>query len=402
MNTQHAPLRVRKAVLARLIVSEAVDPVLTSGTASDDVYVVAEEVLQSVNAATRSEIEAPLDNPLDTFVQAVIDEAARRIDGNQRLRGDQSLPRAAAAMRARAANLCCTTCAGNEPPCDGKMARDSAIVSRSGQCIESFRSLFVLAVEIVQIYYAQLFGQQSLADWPAVSFSTNHNAPGVKAHPFQSPAQISGATRRSAHAAEVELIFCPADFSWAAYLAAAYVLVHEALHVTEGIRSETRGPAKQEDPFVEGWMDWIAFQIFDRTVRGRGPATALAPRYTFAEGHREKSAQLHAARFDADTSSDKTLSYRLLSGKRAAERFYVFCRRVLAKDDACQVFLKVSFLLNTRGDDINTHRRIVARINKELPATNGRLRQPLSEAGRQLRELFLNGLVDDVVTWLLT
>ena len=402
MSTQHAPLRVRKAVLARLIVGEAVDPVLTSGTASDDVYVVAEEVLRSVNAATLSEIDAPLDDPLDTFVQGVIDEAARRIDGNKRLHGDENLPRAAAAMRARAASLCCATCAGHERPCNGETARDSAIVSRAGQCIESFRSLFMLGLEIVRIYYAQIFGQQSLASWPKVSFLTNHNAPGVKAHPFQSPAQISGATRRTDDAAEVELIFCPADFSWAGYLAAAYVLVHEALHVTEGIHSSIRVPAKQEDPFVEGWMDWIAFQIFDVTMRRRGPAAALASQFTYAEGHREKSSQLHAARFDADTSSDKTLSYRLLSGKRGAEQFYVFCRRVLSKESANRMFLEVSFLLNARGDDINTHRGIMARIGKELPAANGRLRQPLSEAGRELRELLLNGLVNDVVRWLLS
>lgn len=402
MTLQHAPLRVRKAVLARLIVHEAIEPILGRGPTNDDVFLVADEVIQAVYGATKSEIDSPLAEPLDVFIQSLIGKAAQSIEEHRRLAGNHTLEPAVKSMRQRAAGLSCASCTGGEPACDGNTARDATMVERAGHCIEPFRSLFVLAEELVRAHYAYALGPQVLNQWPRTSFVTDFNAPGLKAHPFQSPAQIFGAARRTGDAATIELIFSPQDFNWAGYLAAAYVLVHEAVHVMEGIEtSAMRMPASPEDPFVEGWMDWIAFQMFDRTARGRGPARHLAPRYVHATAHRERSRELHSSRFDAETSTNKMLSYRLLAGKRAAEQFYDFCRRSVSRNEACRLFLEISFRFNARALDLNANRRVTARVSEQLPLPNIPLHSPISTPARRLRELLRKGDATGAVEWLL-
>lgn len=399
---KHAPLSVRKTILARLIVHEALDPVLSQGV-GDVAYAVAEEAITAVLSATELELAAPLaKQQLDVFVQELVDQIADKIEVNKHLAGDLTLQPAASTMRLDAASVCCVTCAGGENPCDGvSFSRDDALVDAAGPCIEPFRILFSLAVSIVRKSFEFALGADILAKWPRTQFGTAH-VPGERAHPFSASAQVTGATSRSTDGATIELIFCPAKFALSAYLAAGYVLVHEALHVMQGIESpQSAIPAKnEEDPFFEGWMDWIAFQLFSFVTLGRGEAKPLSPFLKYPAAQRDRSLELHESRYNVETSQKKRLSYRLLSGKRAAETLFHFIRQCLPKKQSQRFFLAISFRISMM--ELSSARRInvIARVNDDLPpvGADDRWNESAMALGRAIRSRD----VEAAVSWLLS
>lgn len=392
-------------MLARLIVHDAIDSVLAAGGHDDGVvHVVATEVIDAVHGATRSEIEASTPSePLDTFVQNVVATAANQITQSKRFRGENTLLPAAVAMRERAATVSCATCAGDETPCDGVNAsRDIAIVARSGACIKPFREMFETAIDIVRAHYVFALGLPVLEKWPQkTTFMTFFPAGDKDVHAYASSTQIAGAADRDGADALIELRFCPAKFTGAAYLAAGYVLVHEALHLMEGIDAGGKRKAgRDEDPFVEGWMDWIAFRIFEDTLSDQGVAGGPRLRIPNAAAQIERGRELHLSRYNTDKSSSKSLAYRLLSGKRAAERLHNFCRRHLDPGEAWRLFLAISFLLNAKDLRIHAHRKLVERVlEKVLPG--GPLRKEADADGKALSRLIEANDEVGVVTWLL-
>ena len=399
---KHATLSVRKTVLARLIVHEALDPVLSQGV-GEAAYAVAEEAINAVLNATELELAAPLaQQQLDMFVQELVGEIAGKIEVNKHLAGDPTLHPAASTMRIDAASVCCATCARGEKPCDSvSTSRDDALVDAAGPCIEPFRVLFNLAVRIVRMSLEFALGPEILAQWPRTQFGTAH-VPGEKAHPFSASAQVAGATSRSADVATIELIFCPAKFALSAYLAAGYVLVHEALHVMQAIDSpQTSIPAKnEEDPFFEGWMDWIAFQLFSFVTLGRREAKPLSPFLKYPAAQRERSLELHESRYNAETSQKKWLSYRLLSGKRAAETLFHFIRRYLLREQSQQLFLAISFRISMKELSLARRINLIARVNDDLPPVGAdeKLNDSAMALGRSIRARD----VEAAISWLLS
>jgi hypothetical protein len=391
---------VRKAILARLIVHEALDPVLSRGV-GQMAYVVAEEAMDGVRTATKAELAAPLAERLDDFVQQLVGGTADAIAGNKRLAGDATLDPAVAAMRLQAASISCATCAAGAKPCDGvNSSRDDALVEGAGPCIEPFRVLFRLAVDIARMAFEFALDATILVNWPRTQFGTAI-VPGKKAHPFGASAQVAGATVRSNNQATIELIFSPSEFTWSAYLAAGYVLVHEALHLMEAIdSSRTSIPTRnEEDPFLEGWMDSIAFQLFSFTTRGRGAAKLLVHFLRYPAAQRDRSRELHESRFNVETSANKALSYRLLSGKRAAETLFSFIRRHLPRDESQKIFLTISFRVHMQELTFARHVNLVARVNDDLPPAGGT--EELKESARELGRAIRSGDVGMAVSWLL-
>jgi hypothetical protein len=391
---------VRKAILARLIVHEALDPVLSRG-GEQAAYLVAEEAIDAVRTATRLELAAPLAERLDDFVQGLVGGTADKIVGNKRLVGDATLDPAVTAMRLQAASISCVTCAAGATPCDGgSSSHDDALVESAGLCIEPFRVLFQLAVDIVRTSFEFALGAEILKKWPRTRFGTGYVS-GKKAHVFGASAQVTGATLRSNDQTTIELIFCPAEFTWSAYLAAGYVLVHEALHVMEAIdSSRTSIPTKnEEDPFLEGWMDWIAFQLFSFTTLGRGVAKPLARFLRYPSAQRERSRELHESRFNAETSGKKALSYRLLSGKRAAETLFNFIRQHLPREQSQKLFLAISFRIDMQELSLARHVKLVARVNDDLPPAGAS--EVLNESARELGRAIRSDDIEMAISWLL-
>jgi hypothetical protein len=383
------PLHIRKALVARMMAYEEIEPRLAG--CGDREVALARETTDLVDAQTKTELRAPNNSePLDEFVRRVITKGVDVQSESEVLRS------ATNPLVHRANSLSCTACANPDRPCDGR--KDDVILDRSGDCIIQLRRMVAMALRIARAYYEYACGMAAI-QWPEVRFATYHMT--ETPHPYATPVAVSGRTDFEPHIT-VAIVFHPEGFNWPSYLAIPYILLHEGLHILEAVESKgKRLPADDEDPFVEGWIDWIAFRALEEAAVGRGPGAAAATDLANAAEVVYRGRLLHDARGDEVTSRRPHISRRIREGHKAAMRMADLCERYIKPDEEpWRFFLAVSFTLNMKALTLNEHRLLVSRVNRAMPARSELTPPRFVDETLEFRRFFETKDVPGLVGWL--
>jgi hypothetical protein len=263
----HIPLAHRKGLCARLLFFDAAYPdrlkFLRAGAESefdqlrDNLFRLTEQSVAS----------SPNSVPLDVFLQALLGDLHQQMGPHLKGKYGSLFQPLHKDLERGIYAISCSQCSPISPRiCDGG-TKDDEIVGAGGSCIAQMRSMFDLAARSACDNYSllcNLFPRNAIPKLTFASSFTNgkpHDIPGdyfvgaVTTHQSQ-PSAV----------AEVELCVWPRRFDFNSYAATLYVLFHECIcHAYQDMLPLRSTPLK--DGFIEGWMDWIAFECFRRQLQ---------------------------------------------------------------------------------------------------------------------------------------
>ena len=281
--------------------------------------------------------------------------------------------------------ISCARCSPLTPRiCDGG-TKDDQIVQGGGACIAPIRSMFDSAAKSATDNYSKWCSLFRSGAARQLKFSTSfmngkpHDIPGD----YFVGAVTTYHTQPSA-TAEVELRLWPKKFDFNTYAAIHYVLFHEcichAYQDTLPLRSIVL-----KDGFIEGWMDWIAFECFRRE---------LSPKPSFA-AFVDTGTAFHLLRGDYNHRDRSDQASVCAFGWSIAQRFEKLLQRLPeSASDPWSCLLMLSFDLNVTGGLSDT----------ELAVLDGLL---LKDGGDQpdvetlvdpLRKYLVSNKIDDFLT----
>lgn len=257
------------------------------------------------------------------------------------------------------AGISCKNCTPFGRICEGiNEAEDDEIVSAAGLCIRQLRQMFELAHEVALTYY-KTYGSLFPKKPPEVVFSTLPFESEVGSHNASASRYGSGLTIYfpTVGRAQVELHLNIEKFDLDTYKSVPYLMFHECIaHAFHGIHPDPRKreTTKPYERYTEGWMDWVAYKILEKVVKG----TAIGgqqwqDRITLPDVFTVATA-LHRARSNPANHNDGVSQIRL--GVRAAELTYDFFealsdeRKLEEMDNPWGRFLQLSFDLNALGE----------------------------------------------------
>jgi hypothetical protein len=266
--------------------------------------------------------------------------------------------------------LSCSTCSGSPTVCDGG-PNDDALVAGGGHCIGLLRQLFDVALWIAQNAFQRYLPAVSL---PAVEFSTAH----WNQKPHDIPVELyCGGTTTFANGGNsvVKLHLTPAKLDWDTCLACLYVLVHECFcHAFYGARNPNRREGTgNDDPFTEGWMDWLAHELLlqNRDFAQGLPASgtefaSIATIFTEAR-----------SQYRADGAKPaSTHAFSRAMGKAAAIQMHELLKRLPeSRADALGALFRLSCDVLAEGFPLQKHEDFVYAVNMGLPSP-GELEDP--------------------------
>lgn len=247
--------------------------------------------------------------------------------------------------------ITCTNCTVPAAP-----LRLGAAVSTSNCCKASLHQMFDFAHEVTKIYYGA-YSVYSRCTPPAVTFDTKLYRDSKSVHDLPIKCSVSGAVKFASLAngpcSEVQLLLHVDDFDLDSYLTVPYVLFHECIaHVYHGIlpTPKNRQVNEPDDEFAEGWMDYVAFKIFEEIYAEKGPAKQLLRKVKITQEHHHRSYNLHISRIELNVdppSKQSMYAIRRRSGHTAADKVRRVLERLCESDaQAWKTFLQMSFDLN--------------------------------------------------------
>ena len=268
----HIPLAQRKVICGRLIFFQAAYPDrlnLLSAGAESEFDQVRDNVFRLTEQAASS---SPNSEPLDIFLRGLLGDLDSQMQPQLRGKHGVLFRPLQDDLRGTAERISCLACSAVRPRiCDGGN-KDDEIVRNGGVCIAPIRSMFDVAAQVTTESYAKhcnLFDPEAA---PELSFSTSFC--NSKPHTIPGDYFVGGATTHHDDPlprSDVDLCLWPNRFDWNAYTAILYVLFHECIcHAYQGMKPLR--PKPFNDGFVEGWMDWIAFECFRRHLQS-GPSS---------------------------------------------------------------------------------------------------------------------------------
>jgi hypothetical protein len=332
------------------------------------------------------------------------------------------------ALKGAAADLSCQNCSQRSRVCDaGIDDYDLELVARRGLCITSLRQLFETANDGAKTYcstYGTLYPHK---EPPQVTFSTAFYLTRSILHSVPVDYQVGGLTTYAKALAQVELGLVVNKFDLQTYHAVPYVLFHEcvahALHSIFPTIVGREGKASY-DPWGEGWMDWVAYQMMEDIVNQRGPAANLSINLPFQLDSIKAALEFHTARvsFERDETSatdpDSELGAGvslLFFGVEAAKKVYYLLREIFKGDrelaglykdiglpgeEYRAAFYRLSFDLNMhQAFDDRKRLRFTMLINTGVPNVN-KIMSPLQlEKERAKKGLFnsIEAILDEYV-----
>jgi hypothetical protein len=259
------------------------------------------------------------------------------------------------AIDLRAGAMSCVRCSQFPPQvCNGNPDVDDQIVNAGAACLAPLAEMFDIANAIARHYYFR-YGT-SMDGNPEVFFGTENfshsqSKPDVKPHDLPVRFFVNGETmyfdQPGQMRAKVVLKIPVRAFDTNTYLSTLYILFHECIvHAFRAINPEaSRTGTKDEDRFVEGWMDWISFEILTQVLNGDWP---ILRRWnlSFLRARQDRALRFHMARIDPESSS-KFASSRA-TGRSAAIKVSNFFKSACPKP--WEKFLQMSFDLNMMSD----------------------------------------------------
>lgn len=349
------PLRKRKELCGRLLFFDIAQP-LREEFVKNRALPVLDSFQKTLFGVLESESGKSFNSePLDRFLQ----ERIARFNNFLPLfsgRHAQLSKELLRALTRGAAGLSCRNCSQSTRVCDaGIDDYDLRLLAERGFCITSLRQMFDTAYEGAKEYcsfYGTLFPQE---EPPTVTFSTAFYPTRADLHTVPVEYQVGGLTTYIKALAQVELGLVVNKFDLETYQAVPFVLFHECVaHALHSIFPTIVGRERKAsyDPWGEGWMDWVAYQMMDDIINQRGPAATLSVKLPFQLDSLNAALQFHTARvdFERDESSatepeaDELAGVSLLFfGAEAAKKVYYLLREIFkSNDDLSSLYKDIS------------------------------------------------------------
>ena len=304
-----------------------------------------------------------LDSNLKDLAKTLLTASASHLTGTFAPRFSPLLTQLTGHMNA----LSCCTCSGSPSVCEGGQ-NDDALVAGGGHCIGLLRQLFDVALQIAQDAFHRYLPALSL---PAVGFSTAHW--NKKPHDIPVELYCGGSTAfANGGNSVVQLHLTPAALDWDTCLACLYVLVHECFcHAFYGARN----PSKREegtgndDPFTEGWMDWLAHELLLKNVYLAHGLPASGTEFaSIATIFTEARSQ-----YTLDGSKPQsTYALSRFLGKEAAIKMHGLLKRLPeSRAGALEALFRLSCDVLAEGFPLQKHEAFVYEVNMGLPSPGG-------------------------------
>jgi hypothetical protein len=354
MNIQprHIMLLERKVLAARLVQIEAALPLEPKfkRLAADLAYARLDKEPPLIFIKEKPKLEEDkiqLDDSLASFLDRLQSFAQVELADNQALLSDLKH-----ALVLRATAMACASCSKFPPQVCNGTDIDLQIVNAGAACLAPLEEMFDIAHEIARHYYVA----HGMSENPEVIFGTQNfcqREPHVTPHGLPVPYFVDGETKYMDEAgqmrARVVLKIPVRAFDIDTYLSTLYVLFHECIvHAFRCITSGApRRGTKDADRFLEGWMDWISFEILKRILGGMWPISRPRTlKYLTERLHR--ATRFHEARFVVNTPSGSESISRLASGRETGRKAAIKVHNLFQNRgaDAWEKVLKMSLELN--------------------------------------------------------
>jgi hypothetical protein len=286
---------------------------------------------------------------LDTFVQSTFVELQQRV----RVPAKEALAAIVERLVDESRKLSCDACAGTPPRICKDSPSDDRTVAEAGHCIRPIQRVFAEVLRTTSAYYAHYSSLFSSEMASLVEFSTSVS--GDRPLSFALFCNVGGtcrilADRRSRVELKVWVEEGPErqvlHFGRRDYTLIPAILFHECVcHAFGGFAAPSgkRQDTLPDDPFAEGWMDWIAHEVMAEVWDGRG---IVATNELHPSEQLEALQLLHAARLEAEEAGPGTYRY----GKNAAERADRCFQKITgSRQEARECLYRLSFDMNLLG-----------------------------------------------------
>ena len=170
---------------------------------------------------------------------------------------------------------------------------------------------------------------------------------------------VAAETRFPAGQSEIRLKIDVPRFDFESYCVTPYMLFHEmCCHAFQSLRGSPRF-AREDDPFAEGWMDWVTYRIFCEVAGGNGLSDMNVAECEVMREHphsvAERTTVFRTHRYDLDNAAygNKWVLKRCIAnffmGQKAAMAFLDLLQRTFTQIEAESLFLRASFDWNLQG-----------------------------------------------------
>lgn len=388
----HISFEQRKGLALRLIALPLLhqhEARLLHVGAQNDLQLLRSNISYLAGEAIRSPNSEHLDCSLKGLASKLFTASAPQLAGSFAPRFSPLVTQLTRQMNA----LSCSTCSGSPSVCDGGQ-NDDALVAGGGHCIGLLRQLFDVALLIAQNAFQRYLPAVSL---PAVEFSTAHF--NQKPHDIPVALYCGGKTTfANGGNSVVQLHLTPDVLDWDTCLACLYVLVHECFcHAFYGARNPSqRDVTGNDDPFTEGWMDWLAHELLLQNLNLTQGLPASGTEFArIATIFTEARSRY---RDGAEPASKHALSRAL--GKEAAIKMHELLKRLLEScADALEALFRLSCDVLAEGFRLEKHENFVYAVNMGLPSP-GEVEDPQQFANipQRVRMYLKNNYLKTLVT----
>jgi len=166
----------------------------------------------------------------------------------------------------------------------------------------------------------------------------------------------------------VQLHVTPAALDWETCLAALYVLLHECFcHAFYSARNPgQRTETGNDDPFTEGWMDWLVQELLSENLHLISGLPASGSEFArVATIFTDKRSQLRAQGSQLVSIHAKPCAL----GKAAAQNMLALLERLPeSRSDARGALLRLSCDVLAEGFSLEKHEALVYNVNLGLPS----------------------------------
>ena len=312
--------------------------------------------------------------PLDAFLQDFVTNVHEAMRINPNIEDPASIAAPLAALQREVERIRCINCSYlaryNGTVCNGGRF-DADIVNAGGECQAIARDSFRAALAVTRAYY-KAYSPIGLGPTRA-SYVVRH----------RDDLELgSGSIFITAHVEPgdpkcVTLTVNLQKLTWTSLRAVSYLLLHECLiHLHERERAAVSVRPDANDPFAEGWMDWIALSVLEEALRGEGPAAQLSEELLMLSSEPQAARDAHSHRLDASRSRDDAFRIKLRRGAEVAEHTLRLLKRLPASaESAWETLLQLSLDLNREDIAPLDRHAWIDKLYLELsPAAN--LRRP--------------------------
>lgn len=280
-------------------------------------------------------------------------------------------------------------------------------LGNSGCYLNQLRFFFEIASEAALNYYSRFTNLKDVR-FPLTTFNTEKHLSHDSLHGLPISYSVGGKTTFCSIEKQcwsaVTLGIKIEDFDLATYLALPYCFFHECFaHIFHGIypNSLNRMSSEPYDSFTEGWMDYIAFKIFELVIEKK--SFVSHPTTIFSNDQHNHGYQYHFARYDTSNSKYSINAPLIKQGQSAANKLrWVLETLPFSKDRAWEILFQISFDLNMSREFDQAKRMDFVTIIDNLAQPNARQTPRHLEITRIIQKYLyhqkLNVLINEILS----